>query len=492
MSIIEISRLTFGYDGSFENVFEDVSLNLDADWRLGLCGRNGRGKTTFLKLLAGCYEYKGRISASVGFEYFPYAVEDGSRAVASVMREIAPNAPDWLIKRELSKLDVGAETLDRPFFTLSNGERVKCLLAAMFVKDNGFLLIDEPTNHLDAEARRLVAKYLHGKKGFVLVSHDRAFLDACVEKILSINKSGIEIADGNFSEWYRNKLMKDAFEEAQNAKLEKEIEKLSAAARRVSDWADKTEKGKYGVQPSGLKADRGYIGHKSAKLMKRSKAIEYRLETAADEKRGLLKDIESADALKILPLKYHGERLVSLDKAAISYDGRIVCGNVTFDINQGDRIALVGKNGSGKSSVLKLILGRPIEYDGAVRVGSGLKISYVPQDVSGISGSLDDFAAENAIDKTLFKTVLRKLDFSRGQLEKDISEYSAGQKKKTAIAASLCRNAHLYVWDEPLNYVDIFSRMQVEELLREYRPTLLFVEHDRAFCENIATKTVGL
>ena len=116
----------------------------------------------------------------------------------------------------------------------------------------------------------------------------------------------------------------------------------------------------------------------------------------------------------------------------------------------------------------------------------------MPQDASFLTGGLRDYAREQGIDETLFKTILRQLDFSRIQFEKDMEDYSAGQKKKVLIASSLCRQAHIYIWDEPLNYVDVLSRMQIEELIAAYRPTMLFVEHDQAFCEKIATKTIKL
>ena len=121
-----------------------------------------------------------------------------------------------------------------------------------------------------------------------------------------------------------------------------------------------------------------------------------------------------------------------------------------------------------------------------------LVISYVSQETSFLSGNLTQFALHSGIDESLFKAILRKLDFSRVQFEKDMSDFSGGQKKKVLIAKSLCEKAHLYIWDEPLNYIDVLSRMQIEDLLLSYKPTLLFVEHDSAFCEKIATTIVNL
>lgn len=183
---------------------------------------------------------------------------------------------------------------------------------------------------------------------------------------------------------------------------------------------------------------------------------------------------------------------MSLHDISIDYGEKSVCKQVSFYIEKGDRIALSGRNGSGKSSIIKLICGEEIPYVGNFEKGSGLTISYVSQDTSFLRGSLTEYARRNDIDETLFKTILRKLDFSRVQFEKDTSDFSEGQKKKVLLAKSLCEKAHLLIWDEPLNFMDVISRKQMETLLLAYKPTILFVEHDRVFCENIATKIVNL
>lgn len=492
MSLINVTNLTFGYDGSYDNIFENVSFQIDTDWKLGFTGRNGRGKTTFLNLLLGKYEYSGNISATVNFEYFPFAVADWESNTIDVIESIYPDYLLWQVMRELSLLQVSEDVLYRPFDTLSNGEQTKVLLAALFLKENSFLLIDEPTNHLDMNARKIVSNYLCHKRGFILVSHDRAFLDNCVDHILSINKTNIEIQKGNFSSWWENKKLQDNFELAENEKLRKDIARLSSAAKRTADWSDKVEKTKLGTKDSGLRPDRGYIGHKSAKMMKRAKAIEARQQAAIDDKSKLLKNLESSGSLKISQINFHSDRLVELDKVSIFYGNKTACENISFTIEQGDRVALYGKNGSGKSSIIKLICGENITYTGTLRKASQLKISYVSQDTSHLRGNLADYARDNDIDESIFKATLRKLDFSRVQFEKDMADFSAGQKKKVLIAKSLCEKAHLHIWDEPLNFIDVISRMQIEELLLEFSPTILFVEHDSEFCRNIASKVVEL
>jgi lincosamide and streptogramin A transport system ATP-binding/permease protein len=227
-------------------------------------------------------------------------------------------------------------------------------------------------------------------------------------------------------------------------------------------------------------------------MMKRSKTIEQHSQTAIEKKSKLLKNIEESDRLKLHSLPYHTNRLVVFDNISIFYDKQQVCADMSFCVDKGDRIALCGKNGSGKSSILKLICGEEITYTGSIYRGSKLKISYVSQDTSFLFGDLKKYAKGNKIDESLFKAILSKLDFSRVQFDKDMSDFSDGQKKKVLIAKSLCESAHLYIWDEPLNFIDVLSRIQIEELIMQYEPTMLFVEHDKTFADTVATKTIEL
>lgn len=495
MSLINISNLTFAYDGSADNIFENVSFQIDTDWKLGFTGRNGRGKTTFLNLLLGKYEYKGSISGGVIFEYFPFEIKDKTLKTIEIIDSLNYDYQMWEIEREMSLLDISEDVLYREFNTLSNGEQTKILLAVLFLKEDRFLLIDEPTNHLDIEGREIVAEYLKSKKGFILVSHDRRFLDNCIDHILSINKANIEIQKGNFSSWQVNKEMQDNSEIAKNYKLKKDIKRLEQAAKRTSEWSDKKEEKKskksYGGRAPAM-IDKGFVGAKAAKMMKKSKNLEARQNSALEEKTKLLKNIELSESLKIKPEEYHSNRMVTLDKVSIFYGEKEVCKDVSFTIEKGDRIALRGKNGSGKSTILKLILGEDLKYTGNLYRGSRIKISYVSQETSFLKGKLSDFAKNSGIDESLFRAILRKMDFSREQFDKDLSSYSGGQKKKVLIAKSLCERAHLYVWDEPLNFIDVLSRIQIEELILEFQPTIIFVEHDMVFSETIANKIIKL
>ncbi|MDD7185603.1 MAG: ABC-F type ribosomal protection protein [Oscillospiraceae bacterium] len=495
MSQINISNLTFAYDGASENVFENVSFSIDTDWKLGFTGRNGRGKTTFMKLLMKKYEYSGSISSSVNFEYFPYNIQNTSMLTMYIIDEICPDCENWRILKELAKLDINEDVLYRPFCTLSNGEQTKILICAMFLKENSFMLIDEPTNHLDTKGRILLSKYLNSKKGFILISHDRDFLDGCTDHTLSINRNNIEVCKGNFSAWYQNKQMQDNSEISQNQKLKKDIKRLEKSFRQSAEWSDKAEKCKIGFDPAKTEKNinrRPNEGAKSKKMMSRAKAIQSRQSEKISEKSSLLKNIEISDSLKLSPLKYHSGNLVSLRSISIEYDSKIICRNVNLTLKNGECVALCGKNGCGKSSIIRLICGENIKYSGDFYKGSQLKISYVPQNISGISGSIADFAMKSDVDESLLKSILFKLGFERNQLSKDISELSEGQRKKVILASSLCTQAHLYIWDEPLNFIDVISRIQIENLIKVYKPSMILVEHDNAFIKNVCDNIINL
>lgn len=487
MSLINISNLSFSYDNNYEMIFENVSFQIDTDWKLGFIGRNGKGKTTFLNILMGKYNYRGTVSSNVTFEYFPYEVKNEKLSTMEILREICPDCEEWKFLKEFSLLEIEEDIINHQFFLLSSGEKTKVLLAALFLKENNFLLIDEPTNHLDINARKIVSRYLKGKKSFILVSHDRNLLDSCIDHILSINKTNIEIQKGNFSTWEKNKRQQDELEIYQNRKLKKEIKRLVKSSKRVAVWSDKVEKTKnFGM------GDKGYIGHMAAKMMKRAKSIEKRSDRLIEEKSQLLKNIDIDEKLKLSPLIFHSKRLIEFKNVSLFYNNRLICRDINFKINQGEIISLTGKNGSGKSTILKLIIGKNVKYTGNIYCAKNLKISYVSQDTSDLKGNLFEYIEEKQIDKTLFLSILSKMGFNSLQFEKDISDYSEGQKKKILITASLCEKAHLYIWDEPLNFIDIMSRIQIEELILNYRPTLLFVEHDELFNKKVADRFINL
>lgn len=526
MSLINVKALTFGYEGSYETIFENTSFQIDTDWKLGFIGRNGRGKTTFLNLLMGKYPYQGEISSSVGFTYFPFPVYDEKRDTLDIIRQsIGPFEEmqrkmeaciengteealyeygeilekfnlmdgyiiDEKIQKETYMLGLTEDILKRPFYTLSNGERTKALLSGLFLKKDNFLLIDEPTDHLDLEGRHQVSDYLSKKKGFIVVSHDRAFLDKVIDHVLVINKNNIEVQKGNYSSWQVNKDRQDSFEMEQNVKLKKEIDRLTASSRQKAQWSDKLEASKIGSHA----ADRGAIGAQAARMMKKSKNAERRVNNALEEKKALLKNIEKQGSLKIQSKDYHKDLYIEMKALSAGYGENQVLDNINMQLFKGDRLLIKGKNGKGKSTLIGLITGKGNAEitEGTLYVPPSLHISYVSQNADYLKGTIKEFISEEELDEVLFKSILRNLGFSRESFEKNIEELSSGQRKKLLIARSLSGKAHIYIWDEPLNYVDILSRIQIEELILNYEPTMIFIEHDELFGEKVATKVLEL
>ncbi len=524
MSVIQISNLSFTYPGSYTPVFSNISFSMDTDWRLGLVGRNGRGKTTLLRLLAGELTGTGQIISSAAFDLFPFPVDEEYPALTVLRNAVAPfdaweqrmeallrlqtkeALAEWgdiehryaahdgyvideLIAREADKMGVDPAALERPFLSFSPGERTRMLLASLFLRKNRFLLIDEPTNHLDMAGRDIAAAYLASKQGFLLVSHDRAFLDRSVDHIVALEKADIRVERGTYSSYRHNKQLQDDFERAQNEKLAKDIRRLEASSREKASWSDRVEKTKIGEGP----IDRGYIGAKSAKMMKRSLAIQARIARQVEEKEALLKNLEYTAPIKLAPLQHAQRTLLCLDDVCAGYDPQApAVSNLSLSIQRGDRVALSGCNGSGKSTLLKLMAGSLAPFSGTVSRAPDLALSILPQTADSLIGTPRDIAAARGLDLSHFLMLLRKFDFPREAFDRDARGLSMGQKKKLLITASMAVSAHIYLWDEPLNYIDVESREQIEDMLADTDATMVFVEHDRRVLDLVASRVIVL
>ena len=480
---IEMKHVTFSYDTLDEALFEHVSLTLDTKWKLGLIGRNGRGKTTLLRMLMQELTYRGEIFSDEEFVYFPKPIPDPSMITFYAIDEVM-SVELWQLERECQLLGLNKERLWQPFEQLSGGEQTKVLLAALFCDDNRFPLLDEPTNHLDIKARATVAGYLKKKKGFIVVSHDRAFVDAVVDHILVIEKSDLKLYKGDFTTYESQKKLQDEFEVEQNRSLKSEIDRLQKTAREKADWANEREK------PSG----NAPFGNAVAKRMnKRAKAIEKRTTEKIEEKTKLLKNIEMVSDLTINCQFTHRNPVLRVKDFTLSYDGVPLFKPLTFEVLQGEQVAIVGPNGSGKTSFLNYLQGTFTgEMQGEVKMPQGLSQSLIRQQHEDNIGMLKAFADTQGIDYTLFLNNLRMLGFGRDVFNVAIENMSNGQQKKVEFSKSLGLPAEMYVWDEPLNYLDVFNQQQIEAMITRFKPTLLFVEHDAMFVEKVATKIVTL
>lgn len=495
--LIDIENLSFSYPDGLEEVFSGLNLQIDSGWKLGVVGDNGRGKTTFLKLLSGELKASGRISAKLNFVRFPCEVSDEEKTAYELFYEIAPEAEFWRLQKEMDLLRLDEEILYRPFKTLSGGERTKFLLAAAFAQE-AFPLIDEPTDHLDLNGRKYLAEYLNGKDGFIVVSHDRTFLDGCCNRILAFEKTGTFITRGNYSVYFNEREKRKVAEAVRKDKLESERARLRRSAARATAWGESAESAisnKNGrLSDTHAVIDRGFLSAKSAKAQKRAKVIAERYSRAEEEIKELLKSAEEVENLRLQPQKFFRAQYVKLRDICARTEQKTLLDGFNLDISEGERIAVTGGNGSGKSTLLKLIcgiLGEQFKISGEISVSPRLNISYVPQTCEN-TGYLGAYAKEYGVEEWYFKAILSKLGFNKKDLDRDMSAYSQGQKKKCALARSLCEKANIYIWDEPLNYLDISSREQIEQAVISSGATLLFVEHDAAFIKNVATRIIEI
>lgn len=496
MSQIEIKQLTFSYPGQEKKLFDQVNLNLDSDWKLGLFGRNGRGKTTLLKLLQNQLEYRGKIFHRVSFKYFPQEIIDPNQLAIYALEQVT-TFEEWKLERELDLMQVDREILWRPFVNLSGGEQTKLRLALLFIDQNDFPLIDEPTNHLDLDSRKQVAAYLNKKKqGFIVVSHDRQFVDEVCDHILVIGKAQISLYHGNYSTYKQEKQLSDNFESTQNEKLKKDISRLKKTALEKEKWSGTREKDKQGdprKKGSGAIYDTGHIGARAARVMKRSKTLEKRMKNEIQNKEKLLKNVEQIDLLALNFQPSHQQKLLHAENLELFYEENRLFEPVTFEVERGQQVGLMGSNGIGKTSIVEALFGNfSGKQSGSVRIPAKTKISYIRQNFEYNPGYLTEFARGQGLNYEMFLNNLHKLGVERSVFTQKIENMSMGQRKRVEVAKSLSQPAELYIWDEPLNYLDIYNQNQLIKLIADVRPTLLLIEHDQQFIEKVTNKFVQL
>ena len=537
MSKIKIENVSFSYDKPLITVFEDINLEIDTAWKGIIYGKNGRGKTTFLNLIRKKLEpTKGNINTSVTFSFFPFEITNREDRVINVIKDaLGPYRKyeklieaylmrgdedslllygeveekykaidgyyiDSIIAEEFSKIYLNQDITERIYSSLSGGEKTKIKLIILFLQSGTFPLIDEPTNHLDIKAREECAAYLKTKKsGFLCVSHDKKFLESIGTHVISINRTrGIEINKINFENFIVNENKRLEKDKLKNIELKHSINRLNKSFAEKKSWSDNKEsdklfspKAKVSADERLKKGDKGRIGAKAAKLMKRAKNIEKRISKNIDEKKELVNFIEKDYEIKFKENKKDKREILRVDNLNICYDDKKIINGLSFNISSGDRIAICGANGSGKSSIIKSLIGQK-EYEGLIKFRENIKISYLAQEMESPSISLKEFLLNKNIDPKTFGAFLASFDFRGEILNKSMSDFSEGEKRKTALAISIYEEADIYIWDEPLNFLDIQLRSKVEGAILKYKPTIIFVEHDSSFISKVATDIIQL
>ena len=523
MATITLNQVSFEYDENYVKIFSGLSLRIDTSWKTGIIGRNGRGKTTLLNLLLRKISpTAGSIDVPVPTSYFPFIPENENQKTLDVVRDCIAPFNQWeeqmqvlleggtdkdlqkagditeqyeqlggydinaRIEKEMVGIGLPVETLENDYTKLSAGQQTRALIIALFLREGEFLLLDEPTNHLDIDGRDSLAKYLAMKSGFLLVSHDRAFLDTCIDHVVAINRMDVRLTGGNYSTWkYQNDLEEQA-ERRSNTKLKREIKHLERAAAQRRVGADKREKEKIGAY------DKGFIGARAAKQMKRALVIEGKMKDRIEEKKELFKNLEKERQLKFGTVGKVPDILLNVHDLSIKFGDKTIFKDLSFSVRKGQRIAVVGPNGAGKTTLFNAIFKEVPVHSGLVHVPGNVTLLRAYQKPAWVSGLLRGHLRGENIDETRFRQILGVMGVSGDIFERPLETFSQGQLKKVDLCRSFLSPAHLLMWDEPVNYVDVMSREQIEEAILAFNPNLLFIEHDKYFVDRIATDVVRL
>lgn len=482
---ILVRNMTFQYESMLEPIFKDVNVNIHENWRLGLVGRNGRGKTTFFKILRGLVDYEGEVETTLEFTYFPVYPDASSEEMAlEVLQKQNPHRELWEIERELSYMNLPAEILYKPFRVLSGGEQTKLLLIELFLNENAFPLIDEPTNNLDLNGRRVVGQYLKNKKGYIVVSHDEAFLNHFVDHILAINKESIDLIKGDVETWKAEKELADERSEEQNAQLKNEIKRLNTVSNRVNTWGNKRESSTHDSTERRL----------AAKQMKRAKAIKKRTDEKVEEKKRLIRNSEEVEGLK-MKVKEPRKRLLYLRHFSILQDGVPLFEDLNVEVFPNERLFIEGKNGVGKSTLLHFLTAQEgFETTGEWEVNLPENLSILDQKNQEAFDYVSYVQSLRAEEKEDFWHLLHQLGMKRARFSNLSTnhQWSAGEVKKIFLSQALLGENALFVWDEVTNSLDLHVIQQLVESILHYGPTMIAVDHNESFVEAVSTKKIEL
>jgi ATPase subunit of ABC transporter with duplicated ATPase domains len=512
--MLKATDLTKSHDGA--PLFDGVSLTLDDGVRAALVGVNGVGKTTLIRLLAGI-EAPDRGATATGANdsigYLPQDVLDPAATIDDLLRRALGEV--WEVRlaldeleRDLTDLDaygeaqarfealggwalearldearrrLGIEHLDRGtrMDRISGGEAARCLLASVLLGDPTVLLLDEPTNHLDADGRAWLSEWLEHFSGTLLVvSHDRDFLDATVDRVLELSAEGLTSYEGGYTAY-------KAERERRRERLALQVEAQEKRRRRLAaDIATTARQGQYAERKAaGMGAGAPHYKRLAAKVAKKAKVREARLERelAAEDRPRMPRD---PAAFKVrLPEGDTGGRLVAAVREA-SVDS--VFAGASFTLHGGDRVALVGPNGAGKSTLLHLLSGALEPDAGEVEVrGTVRLLPQTPARLPTERGLLDFFREQTALPEDEARTLLAHYRLGSEAIARPLGRLSPGERARVHVAAMVAAGADLILLDEPTNHLDFDTLEVIEAALRAYRGTIVVASHDQALHEAI-------
>lgn len=517
---IELNNITKNY--GFKNVLNGFSLELKSKERVALIGQNGSGKSTILKIIAGVENSDSgmvniRKGATIGLlnqiyenekddilvKDFLYDSFDDVWQVGHKLRaletEMASNLDDKSMEKTIkeygrlqeryttmggyeinekyskicSKFNISEEMQNQNYNYLSGGEKTKINLAKLLLKEPEILLLDEPTNHLDIDSLEFLEELITNYRGTVLiVSHDRYFLDKVVTKTVLLENGKEIIYNGNYSYFVKEDERRTLAEFENCKNQQKQIEKMKESIKKLRSFGDLA---------------------KNEMFFKRAKSIEKRL-----EKMEVLDKVSTEK--KSIDLNFNiqsrsGNDVIQIKNLSKQFGDNILFKDANLQISYGEKVALIGKNGTGKSTLIKMILGMDKNYEGEIKLGSSIKIGYIPQNIifkDENQSILNYFCEESNYSETEARTKLAKYGFRQEDVFKKIGKLSGGEKVRLILIKLIQKNINLLILDEPTNHIDIDTREILEESLNEYKGTVLFISHDRFFVNKLAERVLDI
>ncbi|MCX7795348.1 MAG: ABC-F type ribosomal protection protein [bacterium] len=479
MLTIRIRDLSKSYGE--RTLFEKFSLDIHAGDRIGIVGPNGTGKTTLLKLILNILEPdRGYVEVSGKIGYLP---QDLTLPENKLVRECFKiHSSSAILKRMGLRKDI----LDSPCKVLSGGEKTKLKLAELLEDKPIILILDEPTNHIDIKGIEFLEEELNKFSGTLLiVSHDRFLLDKVTNKIIEIYRGKISLYTGNYSNYAQKK--KEELERAwqEYERYTEEKKRLEEASRKIKERAQSVGRIK-DKKDSFWRYSKDFYGRKASKVAKIGKSIEKRIERLEAKE----KPFEEQHIKLEFDSKDEGlDTIIRCTALSKSFGNKLLFENADLSVKNGQKIALLGNNGAGKTTLLRIILGEESPTKGEVWISKSAKIGYLEQEINLLNLEntiIEEVKRASNSDITTIRTLLGCLLFLEDEVLKPISSLSMGERVRVTLAKLILGGFNILLMDEPTNFLDISSREVIEEALKWYKGSIIFVSHDRYFVSKIA------